>query len=59
MDTGTLLTIAGLVIGATWALRSKLGDIEKALSAHVASDTQQFRALDARVTRLENQDDGR
>jgi hypothetical protein len=46
-------TIAGSVIGATWLLRSKLGDIESALRAHIAESNQQFRGLRRRVSQLE------
>ncbi len=47
------LAIAAAVIGATWTLRSKLGDIESALREHVASDATAFAALSNRVIKLE------
>lgn len=42
--------IVGAVIGATWALRTKLGDIEAALYTHVAK----HEALEARVIKIED-----
>jgi hypothetical protein len=48
-----VLTIAGAIGGATWALRTKLGDIELVLKEHVTNDSAKFQALEAKVTLLE------
>lgn len=48
--------IVGLVttvIGATWALRSKLTDIEKAIAGHIATDEELHKAQDAKILKLE------
>lgn len=46
----TAIVTAG---GATWAIRSKLSDLEKALGVHTAETTAELKALSSRVTRLE------
>lgn len=50
---GLISAILASAVGATWALRSKLSDIERALSEHVASDTTRFASQDARIIKLE------
>ena len=39
--------------GATWALRSKLSEIQTALSTHVAKNEMEHFQLDARILKLE------
>jgi hypothetical protein len=48
-----LVGFAVTVVGATWVLRSKLSDIEKALGGHVERDEERHRADNARIVRLE------
>lgn len=50
---GLISAILASAVGATWALRSKLSDIERALSEHVALDTSRFAAQDAKIIKLE------
>lgn len=49
MDWQQFLGLAAIGVGATWALRSKLGDIEVALGAHVARDDERHADLKAQV----------
>lgn len=49
---GLILTILVTAVGATWALRTKLSDIERALTEHVASDTARFAAQDAKIIEM-------
>ena len=60
MDIFQLAPIAAMVVGATWVLRSKLGNVESAigrlaekLEAHVEKDTAEHKAVNARVIKLE------
>ncbi len=41
------------VVSATWVLRSKLSDVEKAIGTHVAHDEMRFAAQDARIIKME------
>lgn len=50
---GASLGVIGAVVGATWALRTKLSDIEVALRGHVAEDIASFAAHDSRLKSLE------
>lgn len=52
-NLGLIVTIAAAAIGATWALRTKLGDIEVAMAKHVEEDTQIHKSHEARVIKLE------
>lgn len=48
--------IIGLIttsVGATWALRSKLTDIEKAIAGHIQEDSDIHKAQDAKILKLE------
>lgn len=54
MDWQHILEIVVPVIGATWVLRSKLGDIELALRGHVAQDDERHSNLKERVLKLED-----
>lgn len=49
------LVASGVVTtaGAVWALRDKLGDIEKALAVHVIEEASERKQLTARVVKLE------
>jgi hypothetical protein len=53
MDWSQVLTIIGMVAGATWLLHGKLSDLETAFRVHVEKDEGQFKALHARVIKLE------
>jgi hypothetical protein len=53
MSIEQLIGAAVTVVGATWALRSKLSDIEKALEGHVKRDDEQHEDHDARIVSLE------
>lgn len=48
-----LFVIVGSGIGATWAIRSKLSDIEVAIKQHVTEDKAEFHKLASRVIQLE------
>jgi hypothetical protein len=48
-----LVTILVTVGGATWALRSKLSDIESAIREHVAADEHVHTNQEARIIKLE------
>ncbi len=53
-ETLTLMgTMVTAVVSATWVLRSKLSDVEKALGTHAAHDEMRFSAQDARIVKLE------
>jgi hypothetical protein len=49
-----LIGFAVTAIGATWVLRSKLSDIEKALVGHVERDDERHKGLDGRIVSLED-----
>lgn len=49
----SLVTFAGVVAGATWALRTKLSDIEVALKGHVTQDEEVHKDQGARILKLE------
>ncbi len=49
MDIGLAITVAVTVAGATWALRSKLGDIDTKL----ASVVEKVTGHEARIIKLE------
>ncbi len=51
----SLVTISGVVAGATWTLHAKLSAVEAALREHVAED----KAIHLRVIRLEARRDRR
>ncbi len=51
--SGLIVAILASAIGATWALRSKLGDIEKAMLEHVAADAAVHAAQEAKIFKLE------
>jgi hypothetical protein len=53
MDLSHLVAILVAVVGATWALRTKLSDIEVALNGHVKKDEAAHDELDKRVIKLE------
>lgn len=53
MTLAEILGIGATVIGATWVLRSKLSDIEKAVHGHVERDDERHKSLDGRVVSLE------
>lgn len=50
---GAVGAMIGAVVGATWALRSKLGDLEVALSGHVIEDKAVQKEHAARIIKLE------
>lgn len=51
---GACLGVGATIVGATWALRTKLSDIEVALRGHVAEDKATFASHDARIIKLES-----
>lgn len=53
--TSLILAIVGSAVGATWAIRSKLTDIEVAFARHSAEDEQKHAAMNARILRLETE----
>ena len=53
MDIALISTIAVSAVGATWVLRSKLGDIECALRAHITANEHEFAQLTGRLVKLE------
>ncbi len=55
METISLvLAIAAAAVGATWAIRSKLGELEVALGKHAAEDASNFKALNDNVVQLKS-----
>lgn len=51
-----LILNAGLIatiVGATWALRSALAGIERAMASHVVHDEHVHKTHDARILKLE------
>ena len=54
METLALVvSMVATAAAAVWALRSKLGDVEKALAVHVVEETSAREKLEGRVVRLE------
>jgi hypothetical protein len=53
MNTDIIVTIAIAAIGATWLIRSKLGDLEQALFRHADLDQQRHEDHDRRIIKLE------
>jgi hypothetical protein len=49
----SLVALIGVAVGATWVLRSKLGDVESALGTHVARDDERHADHEARIFKLE------
>lgn len=49
-----LLGACATVVGATWALRSKLSDIEMAIQGHIKTDAEQHKNHDTRIASLED-----
>ncbi len=50
---GVVFSVVASTIAATWVLRSKLCDIERALSDHASSDASNFKELGAKIIKLE------
>lgn len=48
-----MLTVAGSVAGATWLLRSAIGNVEGALKVHAIEEESKREALTGRVVKLE------
>ena len=51
-----LIANAGLIatiVGATWALRSAMAGIERAVASHVVHDEHVHKAHEARIVKLE------
>lgn len=53
MDIQTVVSFAVIAGGCTWALARALGNVEKALSIHVAEDKATHADLTGRVIKLE------
>lgn len=53
MNTDVIVTIVLAALGATWALRSKLSDIESKLDGHVTRTDGKHAELEKRVVSLE------
>jgi len=53
MSIEHLIGFAVTAIGATWVLRSKLSDIEKALVGHVERDDERHKNHNERIVSLE------
>jgi hypothetical protein len=49
-----VVAIIGSVIGMTWALRTKLADIEVAVKGHIAEDKIEHESVNARIIKLES-----
>lgn len=49
-----VVAVVGSVVGATWALRTKLSDIEHSLGTHVATSNHDIADLKGRVVKLED-----
>lgn len=54
MTIPELAGAAVTIIGATWALRSKLSDIETVLVGHVERDDERHKDHSSRIVRLED-----
>lgn len=50
---GALAAMVATAVGATWALRSKLGDIEQAIHGHIETDLVTHKDQEARIIKLE------
>lgn len=48
-----IITIVSTAIGATWAMRSKMGDIETSLTKLITHESTQRQLLESRVVALE------
>ncbi len=53
MDWGLAASLVVAISGATWALRSKLSDVETALKVHVIEEASKSEVLTGRVIKLE------
>lgn len=62
MDPLALIGLGASVVvtavGATWALRAKLSDIEVAIKGHIEKDEETHRAQEARIIKLEGRTRG-
>lgn len=59
MNWDLIITIGVAALAATWALRSKLSDIETKLGGHVERTQEQHTELERRVVKLEDYRKGR
>lgn len=56
---GAMVSLITVAAGATWALRSKLSDIELAIRGHVDADEKTHAGQEARIIELEKYRDRR
>lgn len=49
-----IFTVVTSAIATTWALRSKLSDIESVLKVHVESDEKKHKEMEGKIIRLES-----
>lgn len=50
---GAVFSLVAVAVGATWALRTKLSDIEVALRGHVEQDEERHGNHEGRIVKLE------
>ena len=59
MDWGHVLTLAGMVAGATWLIHGKLGDLNAAFRVYAAKNESEHDAIRRDVIDLQKARKGR